>query len=246
MVKYETYQKVKEVYNVSPETVRNWARRGQIRYKCVQNATRKTWLFDIESIGEYLQNNTDEVKAREEKQGKHASRFIYIRVSSAGQSADLERQRELLTKAFPDTEVISDIGSGLDFHRTGFTSLVQKICRDQVSQIVITFRDRLCRFGYEMFELMCREHGCLIMVHGEGIDHAEHASDPEFELKEDLLSIVNTFVASHNGKRSGMLRKERKRLAEETEEADAERDPEGETLSNVSAEKKIGQDVSGK
>jgi predicted site-specific integrase-resolvase len=229
MPKYETYSKVKEIYNVSPETVRNWAKRGQIRYKCVQNETRKTWLFDIDSIGEFLQFNTEEIKAEEDKRCKRSVRIIYARVSSVGQSSDLERQRELLSSAFPDTEIISDIGSGLNFHRPGFTSLVRKVCRDQVSQIIITFKDRLCRFGYEMFELMCKEHGCSILVYGDGIPDINPNNDPEFELKEDLLSIVNVFVASHNGKRSAVLKKERKRLAE--------RDTKGQTLSDIPTEK---------
>ena len=216
MPKYETYTRVKQVYNVSPETVRNWAKRGSINYKCIQNATRKTWLFDMESIGKFIQANTDEIKAEEVKTGKRATRIIYIRVSSAGQAADLERQRELLSKAFPDTEIISDIGSGLNFHKPGFTSLVRKICRDQVSQVVITFKDRLCRIGYELLELVCKEHGCNILVYGNGIENNNEQHDPEYELKEDLLAIVNVFVASHNGKRAATLKKERKKLAAKT------------------------------
>ena len=216
MPRYETYTKVKEIYNVSPETVRNWAKRGQIKYKCVQNATRKTWLFDIDSIGEYLQSDTNKVEEDQAKAGTKSTRIIYIRVSSAGQSADLERQRELLTLAFPNTEIISDIGSGLNFHRPGLASLVRKICRDQVSQIIITYKDRLCRFAFELLELVCKEHGCSILVYGDGIEGIEH--NDEHELKDDLLSIVNVFVASHNGKRSAALRKERKRLQDANEQ----------------------------
>lgn len=222
MPRYETYAKVKEMYNVSPETVRSWARKGQIQYKCIQNATRKTWLFDIDSIGKFMEDNTDKVDADEIAGGKRDHRIIYVRVSSAGQVADLARQRDLLSRAFPDAEVITDIGSGLNYHKPGFTSLVRKICRDQVSQVIITFRDRLCRFGFELLELVCKEHGCNILVYGNGIeDHIngipehpeQHVHDPEFELKEDLLSIVNVFVASHNGRRAAMLKKERERLA---------------------------------
>lgn len=212
MPRYETYTKVKELYNVSPETVRNWAKRGSINYKCIQNATRKTWLFDIDSIGRFLQETTDDIKENEVGTGKNATKIIYIRVSSAGQAEDLERQRKLLSDAFPNTEIISDIGSGLNFHKPGLTSLVRKICRDQVSQVIITYKDRLCRFGYELLELICKEHGCDILVYCNGIEDKIEQNDPEHELKEDLLSIVNVFVASHNGKRAAQLRKERKRL----------------------------------
>lgn len=212
--RYETYTEVKKIYNVSPETVKNWARNGSIRYRCVQNTTRKTWLYDIDSIGEYLQNNTDNVERAEEKAGRRPVRIIYTRVSSAKQEADLQRQQELLLTAFPDTEIISDIGSGLNFHRPGFTKLVRQICRDRVSQVVVSYRDRIARFGYELFELLCKEHNCSILVYGEQLDD-NHAVDRETELKDDLLAVVNVFVASHNGKRAAALKRERKRLADE-------------------------------
>jgi putative resolvase len=223
MPKYETYARVKQVYNISSETVRNWAKRGQIKYKCIQNETRKTWLFDIESIGEFMQKNTDAINEEAKKSGKQPIRILYTRVSSAKQSGDLERQKQLLLEAFPNTEVISDIGSGINFHRPGLTKLVHRICRDEISQVVVTFKDRLARIGFELFELFCKEHNCSILVHGEGI--IGDSDDPEFELKEDLLSIVNVFVASHNGKRSAVLRKERK-----TKQKLTERNPEDKTL----------------
>jgi putative resolvase len=210
--KYETYNKIKQTYNVSPETLRNWARNDQIKYKCIQNATKKTWLYDINSIGEFLQQNTNSIQTQETQKGLRGSPVIYIRVSSTKQSDDLERQRQLLSTAFPNTHIISDIGSGLNFHRHGLTSLVQGICRDQYSQVVVTYKDRIARFGYELFELLCKEHGCNILVYGNGISSEQH--NDEEDLKDDLLAIVNIFVASHNGKRAQALKKERKRLTE--------------------------------
>lgn len=241
MPRYETYTRVKEIYNVSPETVRNWAKRGQIRYKCVQNATRKTWLFDIDSIGEYLQANTDEVERQEEERGNKPTRIIYTRVSSDKQSADLERQQELLSIAFPDTEIISDIGSGLNFHRKGFTTLVRKICRDQVTQVIVTYKDRLCRFGFELLELICKEHGCSILVYSEGLEH-DDKSDDESDLKDDLLSVINVFVASHNGRRSAALRRERNRI----KEAKPERDNQDKAIPDEVPREEIRQDDGGK
>lgn len=204
MPRYETYLKVKEVYNISSETVRNWAKRGQIRYKCVQNATRKTWLYDLDSIGEYLQQDSN-TQIQSQKASTHHARVLYLRVSSAERSTDLTRQRKLLQSAFPDATVIEDIGSGLNFERQGFASLVQQICRDQVAQVVVTYRDRIARFGYELFELLCKEHGCSIMVYNEGMEH-----EPEEELKDDLLTMVNFFSASHHGRRGVIARHERK------------------------------------
>ena len=211
MAKYVPYSKVKQSYQVSPQTVRGWAQRGQINYKTIQNSNRKTWLYDIESIGNLIDEST---RATEESstKGNTDRTIIYCRVSSRKQSADLERQKELLIKAFPTAEVIADIGSGLNYKRPGFSKLVRRICRDEISRVVVTFRDRLLRFGYELFKQLCDEHSTQLMVYGFGKDvesghHSETHDDSE--LKEDLLSIVNVFVARNNGKRSAFLRKQR-------------------------------------
>lgn len=211
MAQYVTYAKIKQQYSISPETIRNWAKKGQIRFKTVQNATRKTWLYDINSIGEFIQSSTDATEANESVQ--KAYDVVYIRVSSRKQAADLQRQKELLTTAYPDAECISDIGSGLNYKRPGFTKLVRKICRGEIAQVVVTFRDRLLRFGYDLFKQLCDENGTRILVYGIGEisgsdDHSE--SDTDGELKDDLLAIVNVFVARNNGKRAAILRKQRK------------------------------------
>ena len=228
MPRYETYAKIKLLYNISPQTVRNWAIRGSIGYKCVQNETRKTWLYDVDSIGVFIQKNTDDVAKEIEDKRDKPIRIIYTRVSSAKQAADLQRQRELLSAAFPDTEVVEDIGSGLNFHRHGFTKLVRRICNDEITQVIITFKDRICRFGYELFELICSIHGTSILVYGDGIDDPKVIKDDESDLKDDLLSVVNVFVASHNGKRAAFLKKERKRIAEQNIDSDG--DFEGQAL----------------
>lgn len=237
MPRYETYSQVKKVYNISPETVRNWARRGAVRYKCVQNATRKTWLYDMESIGEYLQRDTEQAERAAEEAGPQPVRVIYIRVSSAKQAADLERQRELLTAAFPDAEIVQDIGSGLNFKREGFTRLVRRICRDEITQVVVTFKDRLARFGFELFKLLCTEHGCSVLVYGDGIENADADEEAETDLKDDLFAIINVLVASHNGRRAATLKRERKRLKEA-----AERDIKDEALPDATAEEKAEPD----
>src|SRR5690606_23827802 len=105
--------------------------------------------------------------------------------------------------------------SGLNFHRPGFTSLVRDICKDKISQVVVTYRDRLCRFGYELFEQVCKLHNTSILVYGER-DDKQHDSnaEPGSELKDDLLAVASIIVASYHGRRGAKLKKERKRLAE--------------------------------
>ncbi len=206
MSRYVTYAEVRKVYQVCPQTVQNWAKQGRIRYKAIQNATRKTWLYDLDSIGELVESSNVEANRSEASRNDHT--VIYCRVSSKKQEPDLVRQRDLLSKAFPDAEIMEDIGSGLNYQRHAFSKLVKRICRDEIAQIVVTYKDRLLRFGFELFEQLCQEHGTKIMVYCKTDDvDREHA---ENELKDDLLSIVNVFVARNNGKRSANLRKQRK------------------------------------
>ena len=63
--------------------------------------------------------------------------IAYARVSSAHQQQDLERQRQDLQKAYPDHELISDIGSGLNFKRKGLTALLERVLAGLVKEVVV-------------------------------------------------------------------------------------------------------------
>jgi len=201
MPKYVGAAKVRALFDVSPQTLKNWAIGGKIGYKAIDNATRKTWLYDIESIGNFIQSKQDN---DDKKQIEVATTILYARVSSKKQEADLGGQIKLLKDSFPESELITDIASGLNFTRPGFSSLVERICKEEIGRVVVTYKDRLCRFGFELFEQICKEHQCKILVIGPSDTQTE-----EQELQEDLLSIVNVFVAKRNGKRAADFRKQR-------------------------------------
>lgn len=203
MSKFVSYAEIKKVYGVSPQTLRNWAAQHLIDYRTIQHPGRKTWLYDIESIGKHINGVRSEPVGSETKAGVLRSRTVlYCRVSTAKQSADLERQSDLLQKSFPNGEIIKDIGSGVNFHRPGLTRLVRRICRGKVSEIVVTYRDRIARFGYELFKLVCDQHACKIVVLSEGEETVT-----EDDLQHDLFSVISLFVSSANGKRSAFFRK---------------------------------------
>lgn len=208
MARYVGYSEVKKHYKVGTETVRNWARNGSIGYKTIQNAKKKTWLYDLESIGKLVDKHT-----AKKPEGR---KIIYARVSSKKQEEDLKRQIDLLKEKYPDYELIKDIGSGLNFKRPGFTKLVEGVCRNDIQEIVVTYRDRLCRFGQELFEQICEEHKCKIVVLSQ-VNQTTEVSETE-ELQEDLLSIVNVFVARRNGKRAGQLKQIRREAKEKKDQ----------------------------
>ena len=78
-------------------------------------------------------------------------RLLYTRVSSPHQVEDLDRQIEFLKSKFPNDEVIKDIASELNWKRKGLQNILELISHGEISEIVVAYKDRLCRFGYEFF-----------------------------------------------------------------------------------------------
>jgi predicted site-specific integrase-resolvase len=232
---YVTYRKLKEVYDVQSETVRKWARQGLIRFKSIQHTTRTTWLYDMDSIGEFIRGSRSTTANESNTASSNVCRVLYARVSSKKQSDDLTRQIEVLTSRFPDTEIISDIGSGINYTKPGFSKLVDRICRGEIGQIVVTDKDRILRFGYELFERMCINHGCKILVLSKENPVSAGFELETEELQEDLLSIVNVFVARQNGRRSAQLRREKGGYSK--------RNNENKTISDTTSEGEVAADI---
>lgn len=130
-------------------------------------------------------------------------RFVYCRVSSSKQKDDLTRQVQLFKETHPQHQVITDIGSGLNFKRKGLLRLVDAVLQGTVEEIVVAHRDRLCRFAFELFDWLCTRHDTKLVVQNK---ETQSASE---ELSEDLMAIVHVFSCRHHGLRrySGKMSK---------------------------------------
>ncbi|KAG3117245.1 hypothetical protein PI125_g3938 [Phytophthora idaei] len=116
------------------------------------------------------------------------------------------------------------------------------VCREQIGRIVVTFKDRLLRFGYELFEKMCKKHNVQIVVYADKQRSEQESKDLETqELQEDLLSIVNVFIARRNGKKARILRQLRREQAQK--EGDPEQRDEDQALSYSGEESLAQEDV---
>ena len=92
----------------------------------------------------------------------------YCRVSSHKQKDDLERQIEnvktyLIAKGQP-FEIISDIGSGINYKKKGLKELIKLITQNKVEKVVILYKDRLLRFGFELVEYIASLYNCEIEI----------------------------------------------------------------------------------
>ena len=183
---------------ISYSTLSRWVREGRIRAIRTAGGVFRVPESEVRRIAEGLPISK-EIRA-----------IVYARVSSTDQKSDLERQIEYLTqycssKGYKVIDVLSDIASGLKTDRRGLLKLFDYVVNRQVDVIVVTYRDRLTRFGFEYLEYFFNKHGVRIEV-----IFGEEPKDAYQELVEDLIEIVTSFA----GKLYGMRSHKKKRLTE--------------------------------
>ena len=166
---YITSKNACEHFGIHANTLRKWADAGKISHIRSPSGQR---LYDVSSVGRKIDTRT---------------KICYARVSSASQKEDLERQVLFLKQKYPDYEVVTDVGSGLNFKRKGFRRVLESVLSNSVSEIVVAHRDRLCRFGFELVQWICDKSDTKLVV-------LEQTSlSPTEELTKDLLSIIHVF-----------------------------------------------------
>jgi predicted site-specific integrase-resolvase len=203
---------IKKKFDVTSNTLRTWAEKDQIRHIRIRDGKGKR-LYNIEDVEKIFYGS---------KIPEHRKKVIcYARVSSNHQKEDLDRQVKLLQETYKEAEIISDIGSGLNFKRKGFQTLLERIHNKEVEKVVVAYKDRLCRFGFELVEWIIKKSNTELVVLNQLSSSDESGTS---ELAEDLLSITTVFVARNNGNRSAKYRKQRKEESQKKEETSEEED----------------------
>mgnify|MGYP003480374900 FL=1 len=193
--------KIAKQFDITTTTLRRWAEDGKIRCirpvsgKRVYNLMDVKKLFGIPSTSDNRAINT----------------ICYARVSSSHQREDLERQVQLLRYKYPDAKIIKDIGSGLNWDRQGFKTLLDYVYDQNVKTVVVAYKDRLCRFAYPLVEWIFKKSNVELLVLNKDTTDQESTN----ELSEDLLSIVTVFVAKNNGRRAANNKRAREKKIEE-------------------------------
>lgn len=192
---YQKLYRVREVariLNLSVSGVKKWIREGRIKAIKVG----KLWMIPEEEINKIL------------KQRKEIKAVIYARVSSQKQKKEgnLERQIERLrnycsAKGYVIADVITDVASGLKEDRKGLLRLFNYVENHEIDVVVVEFKDRLTRFGFEYLQRYFNSHGVKIEV-------VEQTDKSYFEeLIEDFVSIIISFAGRIYGKRSQKFRR---------------------------------------
>ena len=189
---YISINKVAKRLNKSAQTLRNWEKTGELipAYK-----TKSGYRY-------YTEEQINKLLGIEEKERVTIG---YCRVSSRKQQDDLERQTEnmrnyLCAKGYK-FEIITDIGSGINYNKVGLNILLDKVIKGEVDKVVVLHKDRLLRFGFELVENLCKRYGTSIEV----VDNTPKTE--EQELVEDLVQIITVFSCKLQGKRANKMKK---------------------------------------
>lgn len=151
----------------------------------------------------------------QKKEKKNKKIISYSRVSTQNQKSQLKEQTQriynsCISKGIKLDEQIEDIKSGMSSDRKGFNYVCQEIIKGNVELLVIENKDRLLRFGYEIFEDFFKYFGTKILVLNDTLENKTY----EQELTEDLISIIHYFtMKSYSHRRK--LNKLRKELENE-------------------------------
>ena len=179
---------VTQILGVTAQTLRNWDKEGKLKPSYVKSNGYR--YYSEESILSYTQ---------ERKTKKNLNVVGYARVSSKKQTDDLERQvnnlKEYLSNKYDNFDIITDIGSGINFNKPGLLKLIEKINRKEVDLIVVLYKDRLLRFGFELVEHFANLNNVKIEV----LYKLDKTQDEE--LVEDLVQIITVFSCKIQGKR---------------------------------------------
>ena len=129
--------------------------------------------------------------------------YIYARVSTSKQKKDLENQIELLkqfcfTNGYTISGIFADVASGISFEkRKEFFAMLDDILAGKVERVVITYKDRLSRVGYDLFLHLFRQFHCEIVVMSE-VGSAKLDSQ---EIFEEIISLLHCYSMKLYSKR---------------------------------------------
>lgn len=184
-----SFGKIINFYGISPSTGRRWIKCGKIKQ---QRKPSGHYLYFLPS------KNSNEIQ-----QLKPVKKIAYCRVSSSKQQDDLSRQCAFFESQYPDYQIVKDIGSGLNYKRKGLLKIMEQSNQGIVQEVLVSSKDRLCRFGFELIEWVFNQNNTKLVV----LERADKS--PEQEFTEDILSILQVFACRWNGKRRYAVKNEK-------------------------------------
>ena len=181
--------KVCELLGISLSTAYRWIKSGKLKseFRTLGNHRR----FNLSSIhSQFIPTNNN-----------NKLTLLYSRVSSHDQKQDLITQQSKLlhyaqSNNFNNIKLISDLGSGLNYKKSGLNQLLNLILTQQIQTLIINHKDRLLRFGSELIFKLCDfYHIKVIILEDKSLSFEE-------TLTHDVIELMTVFCAKLYGKRS--------------------------------------------
>ncbi len=183
---YLSPKKASKILGVHWMTLRNWSEKGKI--ETIRSAGGKRFYNVSKYLKEHSELPQEETKRRN---------ICYCRVSSHGQKEDLENQINYMKGMYPEYEILSDIGSGINFKRANLKKIIGYGIKNELETLVVSYKDRLCRIAFELIEEILVEYSKTKIR----IINSEEKSSEE-ELVDDMLEIITVFSSRLYGMRS--------------------------------------------
>jgi predicted site-specific integrase-resolvase len=179
--------KAKEVLNllrVSRQTLTRYVKTDLIRTTRLPN-------------GQYDYNAEDIYKLF--NKGMPGQTVIYARVSTPKQKKDLENQIEMLKQfcfanGYTISAIFSDIASGNSFkERSDFFKLLDLVLDGKIERVVISYKGRLSRVGFDLFYYLFKKYKREIVVMSE-------VGSPKLD-SEEIVSLLHCYSMKLYSKR---------------------------------------------
>lgn len=175
-----TAKEVLRVLQITRPTLTKYVKEGKLKVTIKGNGR---YDYDADSVYKMLNKDIER------------KTYLYARVSTSKQKKDLENQVQLLKNfCFQNGYVINgifqDIASEISFDkRKQFFELLDDILAGKVNRVIITYKDRLSRVGFELFVYLFRKYGCEIIVISEvGSEKLDSQ-----EIFEEIISLLHCY-----------------------------------------------------
>lgn len=183
-----TSKDVLRVLGITRQTLTKYVKNGTIHVTTLPNGR---YDYNEESVYRFL--NKD-VKRKT---------YIYARVSTSNQKKDLENQIEMLKQfcfsaGYTVDGIYKDIANGISFEkRSNFFSMLDDIISGKVCRVVISYKDRLSRVGFDLFKHLFLRFNCEIITMSE-VGSIKLDSE---EIFEEIISLLHCYSMKLYSKR---------------------------------------------
>jgi len=181
-------KEVMKLLRISRGTLHNYLKRDLIKATKMPNGY---YNYDDKSVYNLFNS------------GIERKTYIYARVSTHKQKKDLENQINMLktwcfNSGYQINGIFSDIASGISFEkRKNFFEMLDEILNHKVERVIIAYKDRLSRVGFELFSYLFKKFGTEIIV----VSEVGNKKLDSQEVFEEIVSLLHCYSMKLYSKR---------------------------------------------